>query len=116
MDDIVIILQAERIFSEARSLEPYHLEGMEIFSTALWHLQREVELSALAQEMTDMEKNSPALPMPMVYTFILLLFARFIATSSGTLLAKSNKIKVYTIGIGNAGEFKVTQENLMLGS
>ena len=59
MDDIVIILQAERLFSEARSLEPYHLEGMEIFSTALWHLQREVELSALAQEMTDMEKNSP---------------------------------------------------------
>ena len=56
---LVIIFQAERLFSEARSLEPYHLEGMEIFSTALWHLQREVELSALAQEMTDMEKNSP---------------------------------------------------------
>ena len=32
---------------------------MEIFSTTLWHLQREVELSALAQEMTDMDKNSP---------------------------------------------------------
>ncbi|CAG2194962.1 APC3 [Mytilus edulis] len=50
---------AERLFGEARSLEPYHLEGMEIFSTTLWHLQREVELSALAQELTDMEKNSP---------------------------------------------------------
>lgn len=50
---------AERLFSEARNIEPYHLEGMEIFSTALWHLQREVELSALAQELTDMDKYSP---------------------------------------------------------
>jgi hypothetical protein len=45
--------------------------------------------------------NSPALPMPMVYTFILLLFARFIATSSGTLLALSipsvNKMAIFSL-------------------
>ena len=47
------------MFSEVRRDEPYHIEGMEIYSTALWHLQKEVELSALAQELTEMDKNSP---------------------------------------------------------
>ena len=47
------------MFSQARSLEPYRLEGMEIYSTALWHLQRDVELSTLAQELSDLDKNSP---------------------------------------------------------
>ena len=51
--------QAEKMFSQARSLEPYRLEGMEIYSTALWHLQRDVELSTLAQELSDLDKNSP---------------------------------------------------------
>ena len=32
---------------------------MEIYSTALWHLQKEVELSSLAQELTEMDKHSP---------------------------------------------------------
>lgn len=31
---------------------------MEIYSTTLWHLQKEVELSTLAQELTEMDKNS----------------------------------------------------------
>ena len=47
------------MFSEVRRDEPYHIEGMEIYSTALWHLQKEVELSALAQELTEMDKDSP---------------------------------------------------------
>lgn len=50
--------KAEKIFSKVRRIEPYRLEGMEIYSTTLWHLQKEVELSTLAQELTEMDKNS----------------------------------------------------------
>ncbi|CAB0008761.1 unnamed protein product, partial [Nesidiocoris tenuis] len=32
---------------------------MEIYSTALWHLQRESVLSALAQDLVELDKNSP---------------------------------------------------------
>lgn len=45
-----------------RLQEPYYFEGMEVYSTALWHLQKEVELSALAQELSDLDKNSPQVP------------------------------------------------------
>ncbi|KAL3832275.1 hypothetical protein ACJMK2_023933 [Sinanodonta woodiana] len=51
--------KAEKIFGEVRLTEPYHLEGMEYYSTALWHLQKEVELSALAQHLTEIDKRSP---------------------------------------------------------
>ncbi|KAI1884132.1 hypothetical protein AGOR_G00223300 [Albula goreensis] len=51
--------QAERIFSEVRRIESYRVEGMEIYSTALWHLQKDVALSALSKDLTDMDKNSP---------------------------------------------------------
>ncbi|XP_021366096.1 cell division cycle protein 27 homolog [Mizuhopecten yessoensis] len=51
--------KAERVFSEVRSLEPYHLDGLEIHSTTLWHLQKDVELSTLAQELSDMDKSAP---------------------------------------------------------
>ncbi|XP_064170879.1 cell division cycle protein 27 homolog [Anguilla rostrata] len=51
--------QAERIFSEVRRIESYRVEGMEIYSTSLWHLQKDVALSALSKDLTDMDKNSP---------------------------------------------------------
>uniref|UniRef100_A0A8C6WX01 Cell division cycle protein 27 homolog n=1 Tax=Neogobius melanostomus TaxID=47308 RepID=A0A8C6WX01_9GOBI len=51
--------QAERIFSEVRRIESYREEGMEIYSTTLWHLQKDVALSALSKEMTDMDRNCP---------------------------------------------------------
>ncbi|XP_064646456.1 cell division cycle protein 27 homolog [Lineus longissimus] len=51
--------KAEKIFSEVRQREPHHLEGMEIYSTTLWQLEREVQLSTLAQELTDYEKDAP---------------------------------------------------------
>ncbi|XP_060584098.1 cell division cycle protein 27 homolog [Ruditapes philippinarum] len=50
--------QAEKTFREILRKEPYHTEGMEIYSTTLWHLQKEVELSYLAQELTEMDKIS----------------------------------------------------------
>lgn len=46
-------------FSEIRENEPYRIEGMDIYSTALWHLQKEVALSELAQAMIQLNKNSP---------------------------------------------------------
>ncbi|TRY96510.1 hypothetical protein DNTS_031548 [Danionella cerebrum] len=52
-------MQAERIFSEVRRIESYRLEGMEIYSTTLWHLQKDVVLSSLSKELTDMDRNSP---------------------------------------------------------
>ncbi|XP_077475035.1 cell division cycle protein 27 homolog [Stigmatopora argus] len=51
--------QAERLFSEVRRMESYRVEGMEIYSTTLWHLQKEVALSALSKDLTDMDKNCP---------------------------------------------------------
>eukprot|EP01125_Pyxidicula_operculata_P012546 TRINITY_DN4120_c1_g1_i1.p1 TRINITY_DN4120_c1_g1~~TRINITY_DN4120_c1_g1_i1.p1 ORF type:complete len:787 (+),score=148.05 TRINITY_DN4120_c1_g1_i1:83-2362(+) len=51
---------AEKEFKLVRELEPYRLEGMEIYSTVLWHLKQEVELSYLAQQVVDTDKNSPS--------------------------------------------------------
>ena len=41
--------EAVRYFSEVRDKEPYSIDLMDYFSTALWHLQKEVQLSSLAQ-------------------------------------------------------------------
>lgn len=49
-----------RYFREVRDREPHRTQMMEIMSTALWHLQREVELSALAQELVEQDRMSPA--------------------------------------------------------
>nr|XP_061829917.1 cell division cycle protein 27 homolog [Nerophis lumbriciformis] len=51
--------QAERLFAEVRRIESYRVEGMEIYSTTLWHLQKDVALSALSKDLTDMDKNCP---------------------------------------------------------
>ena len=32
---------------------------MEYYSTALWHLQKEVQLSALAQDLVEEDRESP---------------------------------------------------------
>ena len=48
-----------RHFNNMRSKDPHRLHLTEYFSTALWHLQEEVELSVLAQELTRIDKYSP---------------------------------------------------------
>ncbi|XP_054168352.1 cell division cycle protein 27 homolog [Oppia nitens] len=50
--------ESVKYFMEAHRHEPHRLHGMEYLSTALWHLQREVELSTLAQELNDYDKDS----------------------------------------------------------
>ncbi|KAG6332033.1 hypothetical protein ID866_7053 [Astraeus odoratus] len=51
--------QAERAFRAARALEPYRLGDMEVYSTLLWHLQQNVQLSYLAQELMSINPCSP---------------------------------------------------------
>lgn len=50
---------AAKIFAEIRKQHPNRTEGMDIYSTCLWHLQKEVELSALAQELVELDRNDP---------------------------------------------------------
>ncbi|UXI15001.1 protein transport protein Sec61 subunit beta [Sarcoptes scabiei] len=46
-------------FKSCRRLEPYRLDGLEFYSTALWHLQRELELSCLSQELIQYDRFAP---------------------------------------------------------
>ena len=36
-------MQAEKIFKEVRALDPYHLKGLEYYSTLLWHSHKVFE-------------------------------------------------------------------------
>lgn len=50
---------AAKLFQDVHRKEPYRMQLMEVFSTVLWHLQREVQLSALAQDLMAQDKLSP---------------------------------------------------------
>lgn len=50
---------AVKIFAEIRKSFPNRTEGMDIYSTCLWHLQREAQLSALAQELVELNRKDP---------------------------------------------------------
>lgn len=52
-------MQAERAFQAVRSLEPYRVWDMEVYSTLLWYLQKPVQLSFLAQELLAINARSP---------------------------------------------------------
>ncbi|XP_046659602.1 cell division cycle protein 27 homolog [Homalodisca vitripennis] len=51
--------QACHYFAQVREREPYRTQGMEFYSTALWQLQRESELSSLAQDMIALDPDCP---------------------------------------------------------
>lgn len=40
--------EAEKMYNEIIKLEPYRLEGLEYYSTCLWHLKKQVELCELS--------------------------------------------------------------------
>uniref|UniRef100_A0A914XQK5 Cell division cycle protein 27 homolog n=1 Tax=Plectus sambesii TaxID=2011161 RepID=A0A914XQK5_9BILA len=44
--------EAVKVFKECRRRYEHYLDGVEMFSTALWHLQCETDLSSLSQELT----------------------------------------------------------------
>ncbi|KAI9841014.1 MAG: anaphase-promoting complex subunit cdc27 [Sclerophora amabilis] len=51
--------EAERYFRRMRGFQPSSIENMEFYSTVLWHLKNEVELSYLAHELIDDDRMSP---------------------------------------------------------
>jgi anaphase-promoting complex subunit 3 len=51
--------EAEKYFVRVRSLAPSRLEDMEVYSTVLWHLKNEVELSYLAHELMAIDRLAP---------------------------------------------------------
>ncbi|KAF5400539.1 Anaphase-promoting complex subunit 3 [Paragonimus heterotremus] len=50
---------AQKLFSEVRRLEPWQLIGMDFYSTSLWQLQADQELSQLAHELLELDRNAP---------------------------------------------------------
>lgn len=48
-----------KYFQKVHDQDPYHLDYMDTYSTALWHLQKEVALSALARDLVSTDKEHP---------------------------------------------------------
>ena len=51
--------KAAETFARLRQLAPSIVEGMDTYSTTLWHLKRLSELAALAQQMAACDKRAP---------------------------------------------------------
>lgn len=51
--------EAEACFVRLREIDPMRVEDMEIYSTLLWHLRKDVELAFLARELIDIDRYSP---------------------------------------------------------
>ncbi|TRX90757.1 hypothetical protein FHL15_008336 [Xylaria flabelliformis] len=51
--------EAEKYYRRLRILAPTRLEDMEVYSTILWFLKRETDLSFLAHELVDQSWHSP---------------------------------------------------------
>lgn len=51
--------EAERHFRRLRIMSPTRMQDMEVYSTILWHLKRETDLSFLAHELIDSAWLSP---------------------------------------------------------
>jgi anaphase-promoting complex subunit 3 len=50
--------ESRTIFKKLRFVEPAYIEGMDIYSTVLWHLKDDVELSNLAHELVATHANA----------------------------------------------------------
>ncbi|KAK9471804.1 uncharacterized protein V1510DRAFT_181190 [Dipodascopsis tothii] len=57
--EIVKYQEAEQVFQRLREIDPTRVQDMEIYSTLLWHLHKDVELSFLAHELVDIDRASP---------------------------------------------------------
>lgn len=51
--------EAEKFFKRLRKIAPARHEDMEVYSTVLWHLRKETDLSFLAHELIDAVWDSP---------------------------------------------------------
>ncbi|KAK9099059.1 hypothetical protein Syun_026104 [Stephania yunnanensis] len=54
--ELVDHLEADHAFALARRASPYSLEGMDVYSTVLYHLKEEMKLSYLAQELISTDR------------------------------------------------------------
>ncbi|CAH8525622.1 unnamed protein product [Schistosoma margrebowiei] len=50
---------ARKLFNEARRMEPWQLSGMDFYSTVLWQVQADQELSQLAHDLLELDRNAP---------------------------------------------------------
>lgn len=50
---------AETALVKMQQLEPHRMKGLDVLSTTLWHLKKEVELSDLAQRAVDFDRMAP---------------------------------------------------------
>jgi len=66
--ELVDYLEADHYFELAHRLSPCTLDGMDIYSTVLYHLNAEMRLSYLAQELISIDRLSPQA----WYAFVLL--------------------------------------------
>ncbi|XP_062149461.1 cell division cycle protein 27 homolog B-like [Alnus glutinosa] len=57
--ELVDYLEAEWAFSLAHQASPYSLEGMDMYSTVLYHLKEDMKLSYLAQELISTDRLAP---------------------------------------------------------
>ena len=57
--ELVEYSEAAKVFAQAHAVDPYRLKGLEYYSTVLWHMKREVELSYLAQDAVATDRMSP---------------------------------------------------------
>ncbi|CAF1273517.1 unnamed protein product [Adineta steineri] len=51
------------IYRELRTKYPYHIDGLEYYSTVLWHLKDDIALATLAHELTETDRKHPAVSM-----------------------------------------------------
>lgn len=51
--------KSRRAFESLRDLDPYRILDMEVYSTLLWHTEKHIDLSFLAQELLSIEPRSP---------------------------------------------------------
>ncbi|XP_037493552.1 cell division cycle protein 27 homolog B isoform X3 [Jatropha curcas] len=57
--ELVDYMNSDYAFSLAHQVSPYTLEGMDIYSTVLYHLQEDMKLSHLAQELILIDRLAP---------------------------------------------------------
>ncbi|XP_017978175.1 PREDICTED: cell division cycle protein 27 homolog B [Theobroma cacao] len=57
--ELVDYLNADYAFSLARQISPYHPEGMDVYSTVLYHLKEDMKLKYLAQELISVDRFAP---------------------------------------------------------
>lgn len=50
---------AEAVFARIRTMAPALMEDMEVYSTVLWHLRKEIDLAYLSHELIDQDRLSP---------------------------------------------------------